>query len=103
MYSIAEYAKRKSGSPFPPPESLSSSGVRIGARGPPSRANGLFSSAEFGAVMNDELDLEHLLRKTLEFLLGKVGPTNAAIFLPGTGCGFTFSWCSTMGRKPERS
>ena len=46
-------------------------------------------ASEFGAVMNDELDLEHLLRKTLEFLLGKVGPTNAAIFLPGTGCGFT--------------
>ncbi len=37
---------------------------------------------EFVLRIKDELDLEQLLRTTLEYLLEKVGPTNAAIFLP---------------------
>lgn len=42
--------------------------------------------SEFTAIVRQELDIEDLLRAVLEFLLAKVGPTNAAIFLP-TGSG----------------
>ena len=41
-------------------------------------------TGEFTSVVEDELDLETLLRKTLEHLILKVGPSNAAIFLPAT-------------------
>lgn len=46
-------------------------------------------TSEYSAVIRQELDLEQLLRKTLEFLLEKAGPTNAAIFLPATGDEFS--------------
>lgn len=36
----------------------------------------------FSAVIDGELDLETVLRKTLEHLVSKAGPCNAAIFLP---------------------
>lgn len=39
---------------------------------------------EFNGVIRQELDLEALLRVALEFILGKSGPTNAAVFLPST-------------------
>jgi len=39
-------------------------------------------TSDYASLMRQELDLEQLLRKTLEYLLEKVGPTNAAIFLP---------------------
>ncbi len=45
--------------------------------------------AEFAAVIRQELDVEELLRTTLEYLLRKLGPTNAAIFLPAAGDDFT--------------
>lgn len=38
----------------------------------------------FQQVIEDELDLEALLRKTLEHLIQRAGPTNAAIFLPSS-------------------
>lgn len=41
-------------------------------------------SSEYGNLIKDELDLEALLRKTLEHLMAKLGPSNAAIFLPAT-------------------
>ncbi|MCC5830536.1 MAG: response regulator [Phycisphaeraceae bacterium] len=41
-------------------------------------------TTEYAAVIGGELDLERVLRKTLEFLLEKAGPTNAAVFLPST-------------------
>ena len=41
-------------------------------------------ASEYGAVIRDELDLEKLLRKTLEHLVEKAGPTNAAVFLPSS-------------------
>ena len=44
---------------------------------------------EFAAVIRQELDVEELLRTTLEYLLRKLGPTNAAIFLPAAGDEFT--------------
>ena len=46
-------------------------------------------TSEFSTYIGDELDLEKLLRKTLEFLLEKAGPTNAALFLPTTADEFT--------------
>jgi len=45
-------------------------------------------SSEFGSMVRQELDVEVLLRKTLEYLLGKTGPTNAAVFLPTGHCDF---------------
>ncbi|QQE10276.1 response regulator [Planctomycetota bacterium] len=39
-------------------------------------------TSEYSAIIRDELDLEVLLRTTLEHVIEKVGPTNAAIFLP---------------------
>jgi len=44
---------------------------------------------QFKTQIEHELDLENLLRVTLEFLLQHIGPTNAVIFLPSTGGGFT--------------
>lgn len=39
-------------------------------------------AGEFGALVGQELDVESLLRTTLEYMLTKTGPTNAAVFLP---------------------
>ncbi len=39
---------------------------------------------ELAPLIRHELDIEALLRTTLEFLLTKTGPTNAAVFLPTT-------------------
>lgn len=39
---------------------------------------------EFRAIVHQELDVEELLRLSLEFLLHKTGPTNAALFLSGS-------------------
>lgn len=39
-------------------------------------------ASEFGSLIRQDLDVEDLLRSTLEFLLTKTGPTNAAVFLP---------------------
>lgn len=41
-------------------------------------------ASEFGAILRQELEVESLLRTTLEFVLAKVGPTNAAVFLPSS-------------------
>lgn len=45
--------------------------------------------AEFGVLARLELDVESLLRTTLEYVLHKIGPTNAAVFLPTAGDEFT--------------
>ncbi|HBS29788.1 MAG TPA: hypothetical protein DEB06_10150 [Phycisphaerales bacterium] len=39
-------------------------------------------ASEFTTIVRQELDVEALLRTTLEYLLNKTGPTNAAVFLP---------------------
>lgn len=46
-------------------------------------------TSEFSAQARDELDLERLVRKTLEFVLVKAGPTNATLFLPASMEEFT--------------
>ncbi|XAL98282.1 response regulator [Phycisphaeraceae bacterium D3-23] len=42
------------------------------------------ANSGFTAVLGEELDLEVVLRKTLEYLVSQAGPCNAAIFLPAT-------------------
>jgi len=44
----------------------------------------MVQGSEYGALVKHELDLEAALRTTLEFIVGKAGPCNAAIFLPAT-------------------
>jgi DNA-binding NarL/FixJ family response regulator len=46
-------------------------------------------AAELNAILRQELDLESLLRTVLEYVLKKIGSTNAAIFLPSTSGDFT--------------
>lgn len=47
-----------------------------------SHAGTLRLASEFRAVIDQELDIEKLLRATLEFMLRRTGPTNAAVYLP---------------------
>jgi len=42
-------------------------------------------ASEFKTLLHLELDVEEMLRTTLEYLLTKTGPTNAAVFLPDAG------------------
>lgn len=51
--------------------------------------NQVSTASEFGSLIRQELDLEALLRTTLEFILSKTGPTNAAVFLPATSGDFS--------------
>lgn len=46
-------------------------------------------AAEFSGVVRQELEVEGLLRTTLEFVLAKAGSTNAAIFLPAASGDYT--------------
>ncbi len=46
-------------------------------------------ASEYHGLVRRELDLEGLLRTTLEFVLGRTGPTNAAVFLPTPGGDFS--------------
>jgi len=46
-------------------------------------------ASEFRAVIGDELEIETLLRNALEYMLGKTGPTNAAVFLPSNHADFS--------------
>jgi DNA-binding response OmpR family regulator len=52
---------------------------------PAKNHNPLADAADrFGAMIRGELDVETLLRQLLEFILAHAGPTNAAVFLPGS-------------------
>lgn len=53
------------------------------------QVNTMSLSSEFTAVIQQELDIESLLRKVLEFILQRVGPTNAAIYLPSNHSDFS--------------
>jgi hypothetical protein len=46
-------------------------------------------AAELNAILRQELELESLLRTVLEYVLKKIGSTNAAIFLPSTTGDYT--------------
>ncbi|MBI1368247.1 MAG: response regulator [Planctomycetes bacterium] len=47
------------------------------------------ATTQFQTIIDQELDLEQLLRRMLEFVLQQLGPTNAAVFLPAQVGGFT--------------
>jgi DNA-binding response OmpR family regulator len=44
---------------------------------------------QLASIIDAELDVETLLRKTLEYMLTRTGPTNAAVFLPGNSGDFS--------------
>jgi DNA-binding response OmpR family regulator len=46
------------------------------------QVNEIATASEFRTLISQELDVEDLLRTSLEYLLKKTGPTNAAVFLP---------------------
>ena len=46
-------------------------------------------TSDLRADLQGELDLEQVIRRTLEFIVNKVGPTNAVLFLPNPGGGYT--------------
>ncbi len=46
-------------------------------------------ASEFGSLIQQELDIEELLRTGLEYMLTKTGPTNAAVFLPSNHSDFS--------------
>lgn len=45
-------------------------------------------ASEFASIVQQELDVESLLRTALEYMLTKTGPTNAAVFLPSNHSDF---------------
>lgn len=58
-------------------------------------------SSELNSLLRQELDLESLLRTTLEYLLSKIGSTNAAIFLPSSSGEFTLGAYVNYDRNKE--
>lgn len=46
-------------------------------------------ASEFKAMIEQELDIEAVLRASLEYMLRKTGPTNAAIYLPSNHSDFS--------------
>ena len=58
-------------------------------------------SSEFKALISQELDVEDMLRTSLEFILKKIGPTNAVVYLKegdkqyGVGAYVNFQWQDT--------
>jgi DNA-binding response OmpR family regulator len=49
----------------------------------------LATAGELSGVLRQELDIEGLLRTFLEYLLGRVGSTNAGVFLPNSAGDFS--------------
>ncbi len=60
-------------------------------------------TGELRGVLADELDLEQTLRCTLEFVLQKVGPTNAVIFLPNSVGGYSVGGYVNYSNTKESS
>jgi FixJ family two-component response regulator len=58
-------------------------------------------SSEFKALITQELDVEDMLRTSLEFILKKIGPTNAVVYLKegnqkyGVGAYVNYQWQDT--------
>lgn len=57
--------------------------------------------AEFNGIIRQELEIESLLRVSLEFLLAKIGPTNAAVFLPSSSDEFSLGAFVNYDRESE--
>jgi ActR/RegA family two-component response regulator len=55
-------------------------------------------SSEFKAIMSQELDVEDMLRTSLEYILKRIGPTNAVVYLRegdtkyGVGAYVNYQW-----------
>ena len=46
-------------------------------------------AGDFATVLGEEVQIEALLRRTMEWLLQKLGPVNAAVFLPDSESNYT--------------
>jgi FixJ family two-component response regulator len=53
------------------------------------QVNQIERSSELRAQLAEELDLEQVLRRAMEHLLDKIGPSNIIVFLPASSGGFT--------------
>ena len=51
--------------------------------------NDVAATSELNSLLRQELEIESLLRTLLEYLLAKIGSTNAAVFLPSSGGDFS--------------
>lgn len=60
-------------------------------------------STELNSLLRQELDLECLLRTSLEYLLSKVGSTNAAIFLPSSSGEFSLGAYVNYDRSKDEA
>ncbi|MEM8739055.1 MAG: response regulator [Planctomycetota bacterium] len=58
-------------------------------------------TSEYAELVQNQLDLETLLRATLEHLMAKLGSANAAIFLPATMDEYSLGGYVNYDRSPE--
>lgn len=58
-------------------------------------------ASEFRSVIRGELEIEELLRVAMEYVLAKVGPTNAAAYLPDTAGDFSLGAYVNYDRPRE--
>lgn len=70
----------------PHPATASNARVKAdaGTTTSPTMSTDAKATGEFVRLIQGELDVETLLRHALEFVLARIGPTNAAVFLPGS-------------------
>lgn len=59
------------------------------------------TSDELADALGDDLEIERLLRKTLELVLKKLGPMNAAIFLPDSERNFSLGAYLNFDTNPD--
>lgn len=59
-------------------------GLHSAVHGVQERVDEAEVAGEFRGLLSQELDVEDLLRTALQYLLTKTGPTNAAVYLPGS-------------------
>ncbi len=67
-----------------PVDRTPASAARAGRGAGPVHVRLSAAAEQFETTIRGELDVESLLRQVLEFVLAHFGPTNAAVFLPGT-------------------
>jgi len=65
-------------------DGLHSNGLHSAVHGVQERVDEAEVAGEFRGLLSQELDVEDLLRTSLQYLLTKTGATNAAVYLPGS-------------------
>lgn len=60
-------------------------------------------ASELNSILRQELDLECLLRTTLEYMLSKIGSTNAAVFLPASSGEFSLGAYVNFDRAKDET